>query len=78
MAIETSSQQIFLTSSAVIPRPNDICLSSKCSGQKCKKRICFPPVIVVDSLARGPPISVLGKYVQKVRVFLPELLFKNY
>ena len=69
MAIETNSQQIFLTSSAVIPRPHDICSPFKCSDQKGKRRICFPPVIFVDSLARGPPISALGKYVQKVGVF---------
>lgn len=69
MAIETGRQQIFLTSSAVILRPHDICLPFVCSGQKSKRFICFPPVIVVDSLARGPPISALGKYVQKVGVF---------
>jgi hypothetical protein len=77
VAIERSSQWLILTSSEVIPGQYDICSSFQRLANRCEKFIYFLPAIAVNSTARGPPISVLGKYVQKVRVFFPELLFKN-
>lgn len=78
MAIERSSQSIILTLFAVIPRQYDIYLSFQHLANRDKKFIYFLPAIAVNSTARGPPMSVLGKYVQKVRVFFLELLFNNY
>ncbi|MHC4438328.1 MAG: hypothetical protein ACYS3S_13285 [Planctomycetota bacterium] len=81
MAIERkrSSQWIILTSSAVVHRLYDAHSSFQHLADRGRKFIYFlPAAIAVNSTARGPPISALGKYVRKVRVIFPEPLFKNY
>jgi len=78
VAIERSSKWIILTSSAVILRQYDVSSSFQRLANRGEKFIYFLPAIAVNSTARGPPVSVLGKYVQKVRVFFLELIMVDW
>ncbi len=66
MAIETSSQRVILTLSAVIPRQCGLCTFFNRSAHRDERLICFPPVIAMVNMARGPPIVLGSKCVQKL------------
>lgn len=55
MVIEKSSQRVILALSAVIRRQCGLCIFFKRSAQRDERLICFPPVIAMVNMARGPP-----------------------
>jgi hypothetical protein len=55
VAIETCSQRIILILSAAIPGQSGLSTFFKRSTQWEEMLICYPPIIIIKSSARGPP-----------------------